>query len=74
MQLASWFDLQFSPRPAPTEEDPVVSSAWNYNVNQSAEWPWQATANPLNPDSTPPPPNSGLDVTLSTGPSGTFHL
>lgn len=69
-QLASWFDLQFSPRTPPSEQDPVLLSAWNYPINQTAEWPWQTTANPMNPDPTPTPPETGLDVTLSTGPNG----
>lgn len=74
LQLASWFDLQFSPRTPPAEEDPITQAAWNYPVNQPAEWPWQTAVNPLNPDPTPPPPNTGLDVTLSTGPDGKSHL
>ncbi|KIR97571.1 histone-arginine methyltransferase CARM1 [Cryptococcus deuterogattii 2001/935-1] len=70
--LASWFDLDFQPRPAPREEDvnwdfPVVPSS---SLSGNA-WQWMTQQEqPLNPGPTPPPPADGLTVTLSTGPNG----
>ncbi|WVR03796.1 hypothetical protein IAU60_000791 [Kwoniella sp. DSM 27419] len=63
--LASWFDLDFCPRPAPVSE----SSAWNYPINSASNWQWVAQESPLNPGPTPLPPADGLAVTLSTGPA-----
>jgi histone-arginine methyltransferase CARM1 len=73
LQLASWFDLDFVPRRPSNSGGPAAPPAWNYQVGgaSSSEWPWsQLASNPLNPEPTPPPPANGLDVTLSTGPSG----
>lgn len=70
--LASWFDLDFQPRPAPREEDvnwdfPVVPSS---SLSGNA-WQWMTQQEqPLNPGPTPAPPADGLTVTLSTGPNG----
>ncbi|WVQ78781.1 hypothetical protein IAT38_000872 [Cryptococcus sp. DSM 104549] len=64
--LASWFDLDFNPRPSPASNDP----AWDYSVGGASSWQWIAQGqNPLNPGPTPPPPNDGVDVKLSTGPN-----
>lgn len=70
--LASWFDLDFQPRPAPGEADvnwdfPVLPS-WSLSSNA---WQWMTPEEqPLNPGPTPRPPADGLTVTLSTGPNG----
>ncbi|OXB34743.1 histone-arginine methyltransferase CARM1 [Cryptococcus neoformans] len=63
--LASWFDLDFQPRPAPAEED----VNWNFPVAPNSAWQWMTQEQPLNPGPTPPPPADGLTVTLSTGPN-----
>ncbi|WVO20221.1 uncharacterized protein IAS62_001514 [Cryptococcus decagattii] len=69
--LASWFDLDFQPRPAPGEADvnwdfPVLPS-WSLSSNA---WQWMTPEEqPLNPGPTPRPPADGLTVTLSTGPN-----
>lgn len=70
--LASWFDLDFQPRPAPGEADvnwdfPVLPSS---SLSSNA-WQWMTQQEqPLNPGPTPRPPADGLTVTLSTGPNG----
>ncbi|OWZ50872.1 histone-arginine methyltransferase CARM1 [Cryptococcus neoformans A2-102-5] len=63
--LASWFDLDFQPRPAPAEEE----VNWNFPVAPNSAWQWMTQEQPLNPGPTPPPPADGLTVTLSTGPN-----
>ncbi|KAE8539645.1 hypothetical protein D1P53_003579 [Cryptococcus gattii VGV] len=70
--LASWFDLDFQPRPAPGEEGDVN---WDFPVVPSSSltnnaWQWMTQQEqPLNPGPAPPPPADGLTVTLSTGPN-----
>nr|KIR86875.1 histone-arginine methyltransferase CARM1 [Cryptococcus tetragattii IND107] len=77
--LASWFDLDFQPRPAPGGEGDVN---WDFPVVPSASaslssnaWQWMTQQEqPLNPGPTPAPPADGLTVTLSTGPNGESQL
>lgn len=68
--LASWFDLDFQPRPAPAEEE----VNWNFPVAPNSAWQWMTQEQPLNPGPTPPPPADGLTVTLSTGPNGELRF
>ncbi|WVQ93458.1 hypothetical protein IAU59_000532 [Kwoniella sp. CBS 9459] len=63
--LASWFDLDFTPRPAPSTTNP----AWDYPIMPTSSWQWMTQDPPLNPGPTPPPPADGLNVQLSTGPN-----
>lgn len=71
-QLASWFDLAFTPRPPPSTPASTQAEleAWDFSVGSSAQtWPWMQAENPLNPANPPPAPKGGLDVQLSTGPN-----
>ncbi|KIY33270.1 histone-arginine methyltransferase CARM1 [Cryptococcus gattii E566] len=76
--LASWFDLDFQPRPAPGGVEGDVN--WDFPVVPSASlggnaWQWMTQQEqPLNPGPTPAPPADGLTVTLSTGPNGESQL
>nr|ODN89259.1 histone-arginine methyltransferase CARM1 [Cryptococcus depauperatus CBS 7855] len=62
--LASWFDLDFSPRPAPASQD----VNWNFPVAPANAWQWMTQESPFNPGPTPPAPEDGISVVLSTGP------
>lgn len=76
VKLASWFDLDFNPRPPANtvETTPEQAAAWDYPVNpQAGAWSWVngsmvPPGNPLNPGPTPAAPAGGVDVRLSTGP------
>lgn len=76
--LASWFDVDFQPRPAPGGGEGDVN--WDFPVVPSASlggnaWQWMTQQEqPLNPGPTPAPPADGLTVTLSTGPNGESQL
>ena len=72
--LASWFDLDFFPRdttiPQNAFDDEATLQSWDFNVMPQNAWPWAGAETGLNPGPTPPAPERGLPVTLSTGPQG----
>lgn len=78
IQLASWFDLDFFPRttliPQHAIDDPSITEKWEYSIMpKPPTWPWMSNIdNGLNPVEMPVPPERGLPVRLSTGPSGEF--